>query len=268
MRVLTAVLVLVLLATLVTAQKKKGKKGRKPSKGKKPANDPFKPYRKYTKENTGGECWWDISRDDCAVCKPGFKACGFLDDDTPLHKWCYKSQVCPDMPTPQTRSTQGHPCFFDHSRTDCAWCTSPRMAQVGDRGSKASRKHNHCINQGSKKAPDARKVLRMEQSCKYFGQDICDSMAECNRKTGKCECKAGWTGNGIQCKDADGNFASKDNISIRMTMTNELFLSDGSLQFPVGPSQDNLFSEMESLANGAVYCSLNGCSYNRTSTNP
>jgi len=273
MRVLTTVLVALLLVSLVTAQKGKGKtKGKSKGKGKaskgkgKGGSSKIpKKFKPFTASVTGEPCWWDMTKKtDCAKCKAGGSQCGY-----PLHMYCFeKDQPCPGMLTPQTLSTRGHPCFWDHSSTDCAWC-APGMAQVGPKGSKISRRGGgHCFDPKSKKAPPIDKVMRMTQSCKYFGKDICDSMAECNEDTGKCECKSGWTGNGVQCVDENGNFASGDQVSVRMTMTNELFLSDGSLEFPVGPSSDNLFSEMESLANGAIHCSINGCSYNRTSTTP
>ena len=104
---LVLLLSLLLIVTTIThgKRKKPGKPGKpgKPSKPGKPIKNAFSKFDKYTLKNTGsfigmifiidtsffsgGRCWWDIRRTDCAVCKPGTKAmaCGY-----PMHKYCYK----------------------------------------------------------------------------------------------------------------------------------------------------------------------------------
>jgi hypothetical protein len=255
MRVFTLILLAGVILSLAEAGKKgKGKKGKK---GKKPSKKPSI-FDKYTVDGEKGQCWWDLTKNNCGVCKNGGVQCGY-----PLHKYCYKDtgKGCPGIPTNIfTLSTIGHPCYWDHSDTSCAWCVRG-AAQCGPNGSKVSRKVNHCAMPKNSKFCDM-----IKQSCKYMGKDICDSMAECN-DMGKCECKAGWTGNGVQCVDENGNFAPENNVEVSMTVTNEFFVyPDGSDEYPMGPSTDNLFSEMEGLVNGGSTCSMTGCSFNKTTT--
>merc|ERR1719278_972757 len=65
---------------------KPGKGGSKPNK---PKPKPTAMFDKFTKKKTGGLCWWDITRKDCAICKKGTQPpavqCGF-----PMHNYCYK----------------------------------------------------------------------------------------------------------------------------------------------------------------------------------
>merc|ERR1712226_497959 len=101
---------------------KPGKPGRPPSKpgrppgkpGKKPTKPKPKPtaiFDKYTKKKTGGVCWWDLTRSDCAVCKsntqPPAVQCGF-----PMHNYCYRrsEEGCPWVAgTMETSPVRGAP---------------------------------------------------------------------------------------------------------------------------------------------------------------
>merc|ERR1711953_1049106 len=102
MRLLLVLLLLAcLLAVIVDSRRKPPKRpsrpAKKPSKPPKPAKKPGKPskpgrpskpgkggskpnkpkpkptamFDKFTKKRTGGLCWWDITRKDCAICKKG-----------------------------------------------------------------------------------------------------------------------------------------------------------------------------------------------------
>merc|ERR1712126_280910 len=69
----------------------------RPSKpgGSKPKPKPTAIFDKFTKKKTGGLCWWDLTRKDCAICKsntqPPAVQCGF-----PMHNYCYKKgEGCP-----------------------------------------------------------------------------------------------------------------------------------------------------------------------------
>merc|ERR1712130_1037901 len=100
--------------------KSKPGKGKGKGKGKDKGNGgAYAKFAKFTKSRTGGVCWWDITREDCAVCKrnSGGKQCGF-----PMHNYCYKktTQGCPQVPENKyTLSTVGYPCFGNHSDTSC-----------------------------------------------------------------------------------------------------------------------------------------------------
>merc|ERR1719320_1821229 len=63
-----------------------------------------------------------------------------------MHHYCYKKSErfgCPGVPNNKyTFSTRGYPCFWDHDRTDCAWC-SPGGYQCGP-GQKAGSERFGC----------------------------------------------------------------------------------------------------------------------------
>merc|ERR1712200_295767 len=127
-----------------------------------------------------------ITRNDCACCKKGVGAmqCGF-----PMHKFCYKKSDmgCPGVCNYKyTLSGKGYPCFSDHSKKYCA-------SQQGD--------------------------------CKHIG--YCDPNATCKKKANvgkfgqywQCECNKGYTGNGIQCMDGDGNLSAQPGQQVEVTLT-------------------------------------------------
>ena len=68
-------------------------------------------------------------------------------------------------------------------------------------------------------------------------------------------------GTGLQCQDGDGNFSQDPTkvVEVEMIFTNDFYVfPHNSSEFPIGPAQDNLFTEMETLlAGGTVACS--GC---------
>merc|ERR1712142_769472 len=89
-------------------------------------------FKRYTAAGKGCTCWFDIRRKDCACCKG--KASKVMQCGWPMHHYCYKKSErfgCPGIPNNKyTFSTRGYPCFWDHDRTDCAWC-SPGGYQCG-----------------------------------------------------------------------------------------------------------------------------------------
>ena len=111
--------------------------------------------KKYTAKKPNGQsdlscpCWWDLTRNNCACCRNGGKQCGF-----PMHKYCQSPKSarkvnyswfsdhtghstvqglgCVGIPNYKfTLSSRGFPCYFDLSRTDCAWCKN-KQRQCGD----------------------------------------------------------------------------------------------------------------------------------------
>jgi len=254
------------------AKKKPTAKGKgKPSKGKgkRPggnANAIFAPWTKSGPANC--QCWWDLTRMDCACCKPGGMQCGF-----PKHEFCWKQTDigCPGVNQNKfTLSEQGHPCHYDHSDKSCAWCAQGAF-QCGK-----SRDGQQCYNKGKKTQKYCESVI---PDCGHIGKDICDPNAECEftgkgkGKFGKytsyygCKCKAGWDGQikfapkgwsgGIQCIDADGNFSQDPTkvVSVSMTVTNEFYsYPTNSSEFPYGPSDSNMFAEMTTFVEGGAMC--------------
>ena len=80
-------------------------------------------YGEFTEANTGCECWFDLSRTDCACCSGAGVQCG-----APMQQWCTSKKEgrqsgCLGVPANHwTLSTTGYPCYWNTSRTDCAWC--------------------------------------------------------------------------------------------------------------------------------------------------
>merc|ERR1711874_207644 len=258
-------------------RKKKGKKGNKGKKGKgnkgkgnkgkgkgkgkkprppKPTVDPGAKFAPYT-NGSNCECWFDITRTDCGCCKGNGVQCG-----DPVSQYCYKPTPfgCPGVANAKyTLSRTGHPCFWDHSIMDCAWCT-PGGYQCGP-GAKTdpAAGKNQCgtpYNHGYCEMAIA--------DCRRMGKGICDVNADCLETTKnkwECKCNDGWKGNGLQCKDADGNFSQDPTkvVEVEMTLTNDFYVFPAnSSEFPYGPAQDNLFSMMEGLMSGSQ-AACSGC---------
>jgi len=265
------VVALLLLLVLTEAARPKKKK---PSKGKKPAKKPAAVKgtcdfggpkltaantKKYTDKGKC-PCWWDITRNDCACCKKGVKAtqCGY-----PMHKFCYKKddagKGCPGVCNNKyTLSQKGFPCYSDHTNTDCAWCNKLgwQCEQNKVTGPLATGKNpgSRCSTQKNQKY-----CTSVQGDCRHIAS--CDPNAECKKDSNvgkfgqfwKCVCKKGWTGNGIQCKDEDGNLSGTAGASVEVTLTmtageyTDTYV-DG--EFSHGSNLESLIGELES-AGGA-----------------
>lgn len=93
--------------------------------------------KKYTKSPTGCACWFDLGGEllepnSCACCKTGGRQCGY-----PRHNLCHKIDKqdsrtgCKGINEWRyTLSEIGHPCSFDPTRKDCAWCTHGKNIRV------------------------------------------------------------------------------------------------------------------------------------------
>lgn len=273
---LMVVFTITLLQTEMVESKKKKKKPAKGKKGKGGggggAAGPNAIYAPFTKSGEANcQCWWDLTRMDCGCCKPGAMQCGY-----PKHKYCFKQSAkgCPGVKQNKfTLSEQGHPCHYDHSDKTCAWCVKGAL-QCGK-----SHDGQECYYKGKKTQKYCESVIA---DCGHIGKDICDTNAECKflskgkGKAGKdtsyygCQCKEGWNSPipfapkgwapGIQCIDDDGNFSQDPNLVVTasLTMTNEFYSYPAeSDEFPYGPSDNNLFSEMNTFVEGGSNCA--GC---------
>merc|ERR1712244_46378 len=141
-----------------------------------------------------------------------------------MHKFCYKKSDmgCPGVCNYKyTLSGKGYPCFSDHSNTDCAWCNKEgwqceQNAITGPDSKKGSRcqartNQKYCASQ--------------QGDCKHIG--YCDPNATCKKKANvgkfgqywQCECNKGYTGNGIQCMDGDGNLSAQPGQQVEVTLT-------------------------------------------------
>jgi hypothetical protein len=86
----------------------------------------------YTTLLTGGVCYFDTNRTDCAICEPGGCQCGEYspsggqqcvecgngDDCVTLDRRFTGVNTCVFY----TRNSTGGVCYFDTNRTDCAIC--------------------------------------------------------------------------------------------------------------------------------------------------
>merc|ERR1719244_649744 len=128
MRFLLLLLLVLIIINFIDTRKKPKPKS-KPKPKPKPKGKPVRPtvlnqpnpaiFKKYTRKGRGGRCWWDMTRTDCALCKKGGVQCGH-----PMHHFCFKNtpgKGCPGIPNYKyTLSTQGYPCYWDHTNMRCA----------------------------------------------------------------------------------------------------------------------------------------------------
>jgi len=216
----------------------------------------------YTQTNTGCPCWFDLNRSDCACCTTDGVQCG-----APMQEWCTSKKEgrqsgCLGVPANHwTLSTTGYPCFWNTSRTDCAWC-APGGAQCGPAGDTGpdSDNGNRCWD-----ASDAGYCDSVPGDCLHIDQ--CDSEAEClfnvkfgsDREHHTCQCNDGWVGNGIQCYDSDGNpsevSVSSGDVKVTLAVTNDYYVyPHNSSEFPTGPGEVDLLSNITALFEQGASC--------------
>jgi len=221
-----------------------------------------KKYRKYTESTTGCPCWWDLTNlDGCACCKEVNNKkviqCGY-----PAHMYCYedKKKGCPDVPKSEhTLSTKGMPCYFENGRSgECAWCVKGKY-QCEEAG-------KPCDKKGATKKCDG-----VIGDCRHI-QHMCDPNASCvqDGKFGpkdkhdwyKCVCNDGFTGNGIQCFDSEGNLSvgTDEEVKVSVSVNSDYYVYPyTSEDFPLGPQMDNLVGQMNETAET---CSIDLCEVN------
>merc|ERR1712127_1154283 len=65
----------------------------------------------------------------------------------------------------------------------------------------------------------------------------CGIEAKCDKPTGKCKCNKGFTGNGFQCKDSAGNWATSSEDQVEITIETDT-------KFYVYPEGSSMFNEI------------------------
>ena len=178
--------------------------------------------------------------------------CGY-----PMHNYCYKKldrKGCPGVcNNKHTLSQKGFPCFWDHSRNDCAWCSdNGYQCGPGKATGPESQDGSRCQNGRNKNYCDS--VLG---DCRHI--PYCDPNAQCKfkREFGKdtkifeCRCNNGFKGNGIQCHDEEGNLSISPEkiVEVEMKLESEFYVfpyTNGEFSF--GEKMEKLFHEMELLA--------------------
>jgi len=236
------------------SRKKKPAKGKCASKGgpKGGLNDQnTKAYTKPFPENKC-PCWWDLTKNNCACCKEGADAmqCGW-----PMHRYCYKKSDmgCPGVCNNQfTLSGKGFPCHNDPN-SDCAWCTKTGFQCFPDRFTGPdSKQGSRCAAQNQQKY-----CKSVQGDCRHISGACPPERCEFQGKQGKflkyyeCQCADGYTGNGLQCFDANGTMAVSGDahVDLEMTLTSqvETFPFDPSTDLPTGVELQDLIDQMGSV---------------------
>jgi len=281
---LSVCLVLISLASLALAQEEPevSSRKKKPAKGACKKSGPTlnekntKAYTKPWPENKC-PCWWDLSKNHCACCKEGTDAmqCGW-----PMHKYCYKKsdKGCPGVCNNAfTLSGRGFPCHNDPNNFDCAWCTKTGFQCFPDKfNGPDSKEGSRCAAQ-----KDQKYCKSVQGDCRHISgacpPERCIKQGKVPGKPYKhltyyeCECADGYTGNGIQCMDANGTWAVSGDayVELEMTLTSEVetFPFDPSTDLPTGVELQDLIDQMGSVDNS---CSSGaGCtsSFNQETIN-
>jgi len=185
--------------------------------------------------------------------------CGF-----PMHKFCYKKSDtgCPGVCNYKyTLSGKGYPCFSDHSNTDCAWCNKEGwQCEQNSITGPDSKKGSRCQARTNQKY-----CASQQGDCKHIG--YCDPNATCKKKANvgkfgqywQCECNKGWSGNGIQCMDSNGELSAVPGQQVEVTLTMTAGLYDDAPvenEFSHGAAMESLLSEMETAGSS---CSADDC---------
>merc|ERR1711962_336887 len=242
MKVLWVTLLVVLVLFVQSEAKKKPKPKPKPSCLKDDEKLQIKKgldygYEKFTvTEKVKGKevpvanqrCWWDLSRTDCALCKDNGAQCGF-----PMHKWCQdkklaKKQGCKGITQfKYTKSMTGYPCYWDLERShDCAFCLPGKIQCKESKKTKC---------EASAKKPTDQACDGVPSTCENIPK--CGFGAVCDKKTQKCKCGKGMSGNGFQCFDEGTGEAAANpsgNVDISIESASQFFVfPNGSPEFPI-----------------------------------
>lgn len=220
-------------------------------------------FGEYTVTNTGCPCWFDLTRSDCACCTSNGMQCG-----APMQEYCTSKKEgrqagCLGVPANHwTLSSTGYPCYWDTSRTDCAWCAAGGGQCGSDKGPDST---------GGSRCWDLEDLSYCDSvpgDCKHI--PTCDSQATCDfstkfgehREVHTCSCKPGWTGNGIQCFDDSTGAASEgpsDLVDITLAVSTQYYVyPHDSSQFPL--DQVDLVSNITAMFEAGASCqTTSGC---------
>jgi len=240
------------------------KKGKCKNTGAKPKDKIFAPYTKPFPANKC-PCWYDLSKNNCACCKgSNSMQCGW-----PMQQKCYKKSSigCPGVCNNKyTLSQKGFPCHANPNDKRCAWCTKTGFQCAADKwNGPDSKLGSRCQVQNNQKY-----CKSVQGDCRHISgacpADRCIKTEQVNKYLSyyECQCPAGYTGNGIQCMDADGNFLPAPDtvvdVTMKLTQEVETFPFTGS-EIETGAELQHLIEEMED-----VDCSTGTCSSSFTLT--
>lgn len=228
--------------------------------------------QKYTKSPTGCACWFDLegkilSPNSCACCKTGGRQCGY-----PIHNVCTKigqkdrRTGCKGIKEWRyTLSEIGHPCSFDPTRNDCAWCTYDGF-QCGNFTDLPSPSHEHgkyC----KRFSKNHKQCYGTSQDCRN-NPELCGPNASCVDTQKKlyddwsrwsCACNPGFIGNGLTCVEKESGLILpeiREETDIEVILTTEFIsVPDGPLPNGVlGPSDDDMLEDMEGMLDSGILC--------------
>ena len=81
------------------------------------------------------------------------------------------------------------------------------------------------------------------------------------REHWQCKCNAGWTGNGLQCFDSDGNPSpettpsSSGDVRLTLAVSTDFYVyPHTSSEFPLGPGETNLLTNITELFTAGASC--------------
>merc|ERR1712088_1123220 len=116
---------------------------------------------------------------------------------------------------PNGQSDLSCPCWWDLTRTDCAWCKN-KQRQCGDdrRFGPDSDCGSACVGTSAK---EMKKCDSQLGDCVHIPKY--DFAASCIFKTKKSKCNTGYTGNGIQCFDANGDPSSDPADQVTLSLS-------------------------------------------------
>lgn len=228
--------------------------------------------KRYTRKPTGCVCWFDLegkllAPNSCACCKPGGRQCGY-----PRQNLCTKITSDDDRTGCNgitdwryTLSEIGHPCSFDPTRNDCAWCTYDGF-QCGNFTALPSPSHEH--------GKYCKRFNRNHKQCYGTSQDcrnnphLCGPNANCvdtQQKLYKgwsrwsCACNPGFIGNGLICVEKETGikppeFLEETDIEVILT-TEFISVPEGPVPTEVmGASNENLLEDMEGMLDSGILC--------------